>query len=137
VVRHGCRWRRWDAAFLHGLRGRPELGLLSSLIWRSMLPPPQSRCAPPTWQGRVVRRKEAAAAAAAAGRVLGAAQDAGAGTRRGGWELREDVVAARVWGATQTPMWERGEERKERGIGRLGAGCSARWERWFLQNCKV
>jgi len=42
-----------------------------------MPPPPQSRCAPPTWQGRVERRKEAVAA-----RVLGAAQDAGVDTAR-------------------------------------------------------
>jgi hypothetical protein len=53
--------------------------LASSLC--STPPPPQSRCGPATWRGRVERRKEVAAA-----RVLGAIaiQGAGAGTQRGG-----------------------------------------------------
>jgi hypothetical protein len=62
--------------------------------------------------------------------ALGPAQDAIAGTRRGGGECREDVAAARVLGATQALMRGRGCWSKERremiegsgGRGRLGAG---------------
>lgn len=102
-----------------------------SSICRSTPPLPQSRCAQPTWRGRVERRKEAAAA-----RVLGAAQDAGVGTRRGGEEQREDVAAARVSGAIKrrcqseavgvdagTRRGEKGDRDRE-----VRAGCGAAWE---------
>jgi hypothetical protein len=61
----------------------------------------------------VERRKEVAMAW-----TLGLAQDAVAGTQRGRGECREDVAAARVLGATQASVRERGDERNERGIRR-------------------